>query len=442
MDFLNSLGLNVAAFIFVLGVLIFIHELGHYLVAKRLGIRVEVFSLGFGRRLLGFKRGATDYRISLIPLGGYVKMAGENPEEELTGSAEEFLSRPKLHRFAVAIAGPLMNIGLAILLLTITFMVGIDVRSHLAESPIIGSVRFDSQAEKAGLLIGDRILSINGTETPTWKDAEFVIGTSPNLTLTIELSRQEEPIQREVFSESTQPGGPGAIGVGPFVPYHIEMVEPDSAAADAGLRRGDEIAGVLHRTQLLTGFYMVAEVVRNSQGEPLRFQIRRDGQLLDQDITPRLIDGRPRLGAFVEFPVETQQLGLIGALGRSLRENYRVSRLVFVIVGRLITGQASIAQMSGPIEIARFSGMAASLGWLALLGFMGLVSLQLGILNLMPIPILDGGVILLLIVEGLIGRDLSLRAKERIFRVGLIFLVLLMGVVIVNDISKNLPSVF
>ena len=177
MEILNSLSWTVAWFVIVLGIMIFVHELGHHLMAKCLKIRVDVFSLGFGPRLAGFKSGGTDYRISLLPLGGYVKMAGEHYDDELTGSPDEFLSRPKSHRLAVAIAGPAMNIGLAILLLTGNFIVGVQIPAYLSEPAIVGYVVQDSPAQEFDLREGDHIVSVAGDPTPTWEDLTLSVMT-------------------------------------------------------------------------------------------------------------------------------------------------------------------------------------------------------------------------------------------------------------------------
>ena len=440
MDLISSIGTSLIAFVFVLGVMIFVHELGHYAVAKFVGIRVEVFSLGFGPRILGFSRGDTDYRVSLLPLGGYVKMAGETYDEELTGSEDEFLSRPKLHRFAVAVAGPVMNIFLAWFLLAVNYTVGVEVAAYRGQPAVIGVIAPDSPAELAGIQLNDRIVSIDGEPTPAWQQVELAIGTSPNQTLRLSLEREDGSlVDKEVKTATQGTSEMGTIGAGPLVPYGIERVERDSPAAAAGLRQRDELLHVEYESKRATGFYEIPQFVAEHEGKPLLFTIRRKEQTLEKTIAPVKMGERARIGIVGKDHFVIERYGPFEAVVKSFERNVQITALTFYIVGKIVTGRASLKTMSGPIEIARYSGAAASSGLIHLMGFMALVSLQLGILNLFPIPILDGGVIAMLAVEGLIGRDLSLPVKERIFQVGFIFLVLLMGVVIFNDISKNLP---
>ncbi len=439
MEQLNSFGVTVVAFIFVLGVLIFIHELGHYLVAKALGIRVEVFSLGFGTRLFGFRRGDTDYRISLIPLGGYVKMAGDNPDEELSGSPEEFLSRPKHHRFAVAIAGPLMNLGLALALLAVNFMAGVTMLSYQQEAPVLGAVVEGSSVEAAGLRVGDRIVAVDGQKTPRWQDVELQIGGKPDTLVDLEVERDGASFHKSVMTGSSD-DGVGKIGFGPFIPFRVAEVTKDGAAEAAGVRAGDLIESVTAGDKTYRGFGMIQQAVLKADG-PLRFQVRRGDQTFEKEIEPRPnAQGQRLIGARLDQDTTIQAFGVLDSFRESFNQSLQMTELTFVTVGRLVTGRASMKQMSGPIEIAKFSGIFAQRGLLPLLTFMAIVSLQLGLLNLLPIPILDGGVIALLIIEAILGRDLSMKVKERIFQVGFIFIVVLMGVVIFNDITKNLPA--
>lgn len=441
MDTINLLGWTVGSFVLVLGIMIFIHELGHYLMAKFLGIRVEVFSLGFGPRLFGFRKGDTDYRISLLPLGGFVKMTGENFGEELNGSADEFLSRPKLHRFAVAFAGPAMNIILAVVLLTVNYMAGVRVPVYLSEAPIVGHVVANSPAALAGVEEGDRILSLGGKETSTWEDVQLIAATSPGQELPVTFLRGEDSFSRFVTVKEDEASGTGSIGVSPPV-FNVITSVSQGPAANAGLRPGDAITQVSSDGRVETNLAGILEVISGSEGKPVDFTILRDRSTFQTVVQPTLIEGSVRIGITLGelplFEAKTERYGLFNAFGRSVERNYQLTLLTFNVVGKLVSGKTSIKMMSGPIEIAKFSGQAASQGFAALIGFMALISLQLGIFNLFPIPILDGGVIALLFIEGLLGRDLSLQVKERIFQVGFIFLIVLMSIVIFNDISKNI----
>ncbi|MBI4457197.1 MAG: RIP metalloprotease RseP [Acidobacteria bacterium] len=437
---LHLIGTNVVALIFVLGVMILVHELGHYIVAKLLKIRVEIFSLGFGPRLFGFRKGDTDYRVSALPFGGYVKMAGENPDEELTGSGDEFLSRPKSHRLAVAAAGPLMNILLALVLVTANFMVGVELPAYLHEAPVIGSISPQSPAQRANLQIGDRILSVGGTKTATWQDVEIAIGTSPRKPLAISVERIGQTLTVTVTPEAVSNTEIGAAGIAPHIASIVASVEPNSPAEKAGLKPGDVVIKVKSATMEAFSFPTAAELIAGNEGKPLEFTIRRGQQILVHTIIPVKIRGDVRIGYVREnLPYVTEKFGFVGAIQEALARNYKLTLLTFDVVGKIVTGQASIRAMSGPIEIAKYSGAAARAGVGPLLSFMGLISLQLGIFNMFPIPILDGGVIFLILIEGLLRRDLSLRVKERIFQIGFIFLILLMGIVIFNDLNKSLP---
>ena len=441
LQLIGDIGSTLLAFIFVLGVLIFVHELGHFAVAKYLGIRVDVFSLGFGPRLAGFRRGETDYRVCLLPLGGYVKMAGDNYDESLTGSDDEFLARPKRQRFAVAIAGPAMNIVLAILLSAGTYMLGVRVLTYRSGPAEVGAVAAGSPAEAAGIQVRDTIVAIDGDDISKWQDAEIAIAASPGQSLRLTLDRDGDRIQTRVLvTAATERREIGTIGVEPWIPFIITGTIEGSPAQAAGLQPGDEIVEVRGKEGSVSEPAAVSPFVSEREGEPLVFKLRRGGEFLEATIRPALIEGKILIG--VERggpPIHIEKTGIVEALVRSVRRNGEMVLLIGQIMGKIVTGKASLRSMSGPIDIARYSGHAASDGLVSLMGSMALVSLNLGILNLFPIPILDGGLIAMLAVEGLIGRDLSVRVKERIFQAGFIFLVLLMGVILFNDLSKNLP---
>ncbi len=429
---------TLLVFAFVIGIMILVHEFGHYLVAKLLGIRVEVFSLGFGPRLFGFRRGGTDYKVSLLPLGGYVKMAGENFDEALTGAPDEFLSRPKSERFLVAVAGPAMNLLLAVVLLAAIYVIGVTVPRYLREPAVIGEVEPNSPAAEAGLVPGDQIVAIDGDRMRTWEQVELTIATSPQQRLTFTIERAAHRLKREITVGVTGEGDIGHIGVSPLIPAIVEQVEPDSPAERAGLAPGDRILKVEGPQRAAYTSPGMVELIASSEGVPLQFTVERGDEILTKEITPAKIDNKVRAGYVSQLPVIVEKYGPIDAVKRALERSVNLTLLTLDITWKLIRGKVSLRTLSGPIEIARYSGRAARAGFEALLGFMALVSLQLGIFNLFPIPILDGGVIFLLLLEGIRRKDFSLAVKERIVQAGLLFLFLLMGIVILNDLSKIL----
>jgi len=441
-EWLNSLSWTLISFVFVLGIMIFVHELGHFLVAQWLGIRVEVFSLGFGPRLFGFRRDETEYRVSAVPLGGYVKMKGEQYEESLSGSADEFLSRPKKDRFLVAVAGPTMNLLLAVVLLAGVYATGLEVPSFLFEPPVVGYVAPESPAEEVELRAGDLILSVDGRPVETWEELQLVVVGLSDETVRVRFRREDQEFERLVRLRELPETGAGYLGVYPSTWILVNDVEAGSPAAKAGLQKGDVILAADDGETRAEYYTEVLDLIGRSEGVPLRLTVRRGSRVFEAEIVPRGDGERARVGITVapSTGMDTRRVsfGPVEALQRSVKRNYELTVLTLRIVGRLITGRTSLKMMSGPIEIARFSGQAAAQGFVTLIGFMALISLQLGIFNLLPIPVLDGGVIAVLLVEAILGRDLSLEARERITQAGFLFLLVLMGLVILNDIAKLL----
>lgn len=439
----------------VLGITITIHEFGHFAMAKLLKIKVLVFSLGFGPRILGFTRNGTEYRLSPIPLGGYVKMAGETYDEERKGEPDEFLSHPKWHRFLVAVAGPFMNIMLAVAILAVTYLGGVYVPRYPQQEAIVGPVASGSIAARAGLQTGDRIIAVNGNKVTTWQDMEIALGTAPRDSLRVEVERGNRVLPLHFDAPKADQVDPGVLGFKvPLPKTVVYSVDDNSPAHKAGLKRGDQILSVSGNGRTATDYSEILNLISQSKGVVLNFTVRRpktepdkdetwdaaqspDSRVLQMKITPVEEEGRVVVGFYPDYPSDLQKFGIIGALRQSIRRNYEISTLTFRIIGRIFTGSASMRTLSGPIEIARISGDAARTGSARVFfGLLGLISLQLGVFNLLPIPILDGGVIALLLVEGIMRRDLSLNLKEKIVQVGFVFLILLMGFVILNDLSK------
>ncbi len=439
---MESFLIAVASMAVVLGIMILVHEFGHYAAAKWFGVRVDVFSIGFGKRLAGFRRGETDYRISALPLGGYVKMAGENPLESRSGGADEFMSHPRWQRFVIALAGPAMNIILAVGLLTGVFMVHYEHPVYLDQAAVVGWVMENSPAAKSGVEQGDRIVRIDGQQNPTWEDVLLKVAVTSKGPVDVAIQRGNEILDKQIQPEVEGADPYGTVGWLPDEPITVTYLEPDMPAAKAGLKLGDEVVAV--NGTPMRSLVSVIHYLRQNGNKPVDVTALRSGQKLSFKVTPVQTedDGQKnyRLG-FHSRPVQIDKLPFAQALSRSIEENKRYSLLIVDLVRKLVEHKASIKQMEGPIGIARASGDAARQpGWTPLLSLMALISLNLGVFNLLPIPILDGGIILLLVVESLLRREISIRIKERIYQTAFVFLILFAVVVIYNDLMKALPG--
>ncbi len=431
----SNIATNIVAFIIVLGFLIFAHEAGHFFVAKLFRVRVLVFSFGFGKRLFGFRRGDTDYRVSLLPLGGYVRMAGDAAEEERTGAPDEFLSKPKWQRFLILLAGPAMNVLIAILFVAGLLMAG---REMLRESqPVIGSVVAGKPAEAAGLRVGDRIVSAGGEPIRTWEDLKLAISMNPGTRVRIGYERDGQARETLMTPERvvTDYGVTGMAGITPFISTEVGKVLPGTAADASGLRQGDRIVAVDGKR--IAQLIELVNILDAKKGKsPAQLTVARGGAEVDL-ILPPMKSERESYPGFVS-PTEVRKLALGPALSESVAQNWKMVKYTFTVIGRLFKAQGSVKDFSGPISIARISGEMLRTGAQAVIFLMATISLQLGVLNLLPIPVLDGGHIFILLFEGVAGRDLSLNAKERLFRVGFAFLAALMIIVLFNDVIQNI----
>jgi regulator of sigma E protease len=435
----------IAAVAVVLGFMILIHEFGHYAVAKLLGVRVEVFSIGFGKRLLGFRKGDTDYRISAIPLGGYVKMSGENPMDERTGDPAEFMSHSRWHRFLIAIAGPSMNILLAIFLLTTVYMVHYEYPVFRDQPAVIRGVKHDSPAAQAGLQPGDRIIKIDGIENPTWEQLQPRVWLSPNQPLTVTIQRGNQVFQKTIVPQAVTSSEVGSAGWFPEEPVIVDQVETNTPAAKAGIKEGDRIVAL--DGQPLRSIEAMIDRLQQTKDKPVDLTVIRGDQTLNFHVSPVLAktddpkEQRYRLGFLNKSEMKVTKLPFAQALSLSLEQNKKYSLLILELAKKIVERKVSLRAVSGPIGIAQDAGYAArQKGWTPLLELTAGISLNLGIFNLLPIPILDGGVILFLFIEGLMRRDVSLRIKERVYQAAFVFLVLFAVMVIYNDLMKTLPG--
>jgi regulator of sigma E protease len=438
--------ISVIAVAVILGFMILIHEFGHYAVAKLLGVRVEQFAIGFGKRLFGFRKGETDYRINLLPLGGYVKMSGENPMDERTGDPKEFLSHSRWHRFLIAIAGPAMNILLAIGLLTIVYMVHYEYPAVFDEPAVIGWIEPDTPAAKADIQPGDRIVRLGDLQNPTWKDVAPKEALSPNQPLAVTLQRGNQRIEKTIVPEADGPNQMGSVGWVPKEPsVPITDLEAGMPAEKSGLKVGDEIISV--DGQPVPALAVMIESLKHTQDKPVQLTVLRNGEEKKFTITPVLADSRGQgekryrigIGSAV---MKTVKLPLGAAFRRSLEQNKQGSLMIMELLQKMIQRKISMRAISGPIGIGSAAGDAAvQKGWTPLLELTAAISLNLGIFNLLPIPIMDGGVILLLFLESLMRRDISLQIKERIYQAAFVFLVLFAVMVIYNDVIKTLHPI-
>ena len=435
---IGSVASNIVVALLVLGVIIVIHELGHFLVAKFFKIKVETFSVGFGPRLFGFRRGETDYRISAFPLGGYVKMAGETPTDTITGEAYEFMSKPKWQRFLVAAAGPAMNVILAVGILAGLYVYGTELPEFMSGQAIVGVVEPGAPADQAGIKSGDHVVSLDGKANPNWQDIQTRVMTSAGRVLPVVVDHQGQRIETVVTPIRKGPDDAGFIGMGPLIRTIVGAVNNDSPAAAAGLKADDEIIRV-NGIDLRTSGKSIQETIQTISEKTFPLTVLRSGVEMDLQVSPTTQGGRKMIGIQIQWPTTMIKLGLVGAVGRSIQTNVESATLIFQVLGRLFKREASMKQLDGPIGIIRVSGQALDQGFATLLTLTALISLNLGVLNLLPIPILDGGVMLLLLVESLMGRDLSLRMKERIVQVSFVFLLMLTVIVLYNDVMKLLP---
>ena len=432
---------TILAFLFVLGVLVFVHELGHFLVARFHGVRVHTFSLGFGPRLFSFRRGDTEYCISVIPLGGYVKLAGENALEEGAGgstdplASDQFMAKSKWVRFQVYVAGPVMNILLAIVVGAVVLSRGADVPIYRTGPPVIGSVEEGKPAAAAGLRAGDLVVSVDGVPMSTWDEFEMAVVPKAGRELALIANRQGERVSVRVTPVATGSYEMGDLGIGPVLRPQITQVNPGSPAEQAGLERGDVLLAVNGARNLTQD--EIVERLRASADTPLTLTVERAGASRDTTVVPRGPQGAAMIGVGISgYEVRRIDPSVVEAMKLSVRQNWETTRLIGKTLGGLLTRETPVRQLMGPVGIAQLSGSAAEMGWVALLNLMAMISLNLGLLNLMPVPVLDGGHIAILAVEGLARRDLSIRMKERILVAGATVMVLLMVTVIYNDIAR------
>lgn len=425
---------SLLAFVFVLGVLVFVHELGHFLVARWLGVRVLTFAIGFGPNLFKITRGGIDYCIKAFPLGGFVKMAGENPDEARSGAPDEFLSRGKWDRFRILVAGPVMNMALSVVLMWVVLMQGAQVPAFHDDPVVVGEVTSGSAADQGGIRPGDRITKVGSVTVATWEQFYLTIGGRADRDVPVTLLREGRELVLQVKPVAVGRLEVGDIGVLPDVHPSISTVEPNGPAENAGLQKDDVLLAVNGVRTTFSG--QVSGEIRKYPEQPISISVARGDQTRDITVTPRRQGDIGVIGIGIADAFDVIQPGPVGAFTMSLERNVQFAGLIVQTLAGLFTRETSPRQLMGPVAIAQLSGDFAAAGWLALFTFMASLSLNLGLLNLLPIPVLDGGHIFIMSLEAVARRDFSMKMKERLMLAGFVVLMVLMVTVVVNDLSR------
>jgi regulator of sigma E protease len=449
---------RLLAFIFILGAAVVIHEFGHFIVAKLLKIRVETFSVGFGPRIWGRRWGTTDYRLSAIPLGGYVKLGGDDSNAPIEGESaadippeEQFNLRPRWQKFLVAVAGPVMNILTALMIPFIGgLMWGVPVTPT---SPIVSRVLEGSSAQHAGIQPGDRIVSFNGDNNPAWDDIRgdvMVVEDQPKpRQLVIERGGERLPVSVVPTARKEGTDTIGEIGIlpdyGVAVPVVFSAIIKDSPGAKSGIQPGDRLLAV--NGDSVRNSDQAIQDIREVKEDQVKLTIERDGRPLElTSALDHVNDDQGnkigKLGVKIGEIVPHEKVGLGGTASYAVHYNVQILKLTGKALKQLFSGDRSARNtLSGPLGIYDAASSAVDEGgWGGIFSMLGFLSLSLGVFNLLPIPVLDGGAIFLLLVEAIMaigGWKLSMRVRERIQQVGFVMLLLLMGFVITNDLLKK-----
>lgn len=434
---------TVIAGILMLGILVFVHELGHFAVAKWCGVKVLRFSLGFGPKLVSKQWGETEYLICAIPLGGYVQMLGEGTGElgeaaELTPEEKErsFADQPVTRRLAIVSAGPLMNLILPFLILPISFMVGVQMPTYLEQQPCIGYVVADSEAAKSGFIAGDCVVAINQQDVSNWNETNRSFVNAAGETLRFQVQRNGELLTLEIPAENNSLEGMQALGLLPAQEARIGGLAENMPAKNAGIREGDLILQI--GDQPVSSWYELRSIIQSTGGQTVPLVLERDGQQLVVELTPQQQDGEGDylIGIAPQQATQLKSYAFADAVKEGAKRTWDLIELTVVFVQKLFSGSVSAKNIGGPITVVQVAGQAAQTDIAAIFSVLAFISIQLGILNLLPIPILDGGHILFNLVELVTRRPVSIRAREMAQQVGLAMLLMLMVLAFYNDIVR------
>ena len=444
LDTVSAFGFKIFAFLVGLAVLIFVHELGHFLAARKCGVIVEKFSIGFGKKLFGFTSRGTEFIVAAIPLGGYVKMKGEELGEE-TSEEGSFSAAPPQHRLLIAFAGPAFNILFALAIYVFVYMIGVETIG-----PVIGTVKENSPALEAGLQTGDKIISVNNNPIRFWSQLQKKVYHSPGEKLDFQIERLNKgiinleiiPTTEEIknlFGDTEQVG---LIGITPLA-NTITYIKKESAAEKAGLQLNDRIIAVQNIN--IFGWSDLRPAAVEKPGELLTFKIQRNDTeiLIPLTPTPKTIKGPDgndlkigEIGIGMSGLMALEQYGLIGSVSRAIKETWEMTSLIAISVQKMLFGSIPADQIGGPILIFQIYGEQAEQGFNEFIRLTALLSINLGLINLLPIPILDGGHILFFLIEIIKGRPVTEKNRELAQQVGFFMLISLMVFAFYNDIAR------
>ncbi len=436
--------LGIVTGILLLGILVFIHELGHFCVAKLAGVKVLKFSLGFGPRLVSRKWGETEYMICAVPLGGYVQMLGEGGagegEEALSGEDLErsFAKKHVSRRLAIVAAGPFMNLALPFLVLPLAYLIGVNLPAYLDQPPCIGYVLSESPAAEAGLERGDCIEAIGARPVSSWTEADKVLLEQAGQPPILAVRRNREILQMTPSDGEAAAEGLQALGLYPEQAAVIGSVGAGMPAQRAGMQKGDRIVAI--DSEPVNSWYDLREIIQSGEGRPQVYHLLRDGQPLELEIASTEADsnGENRLLIGVSPLVETffKRFGPVEALRFGSARALELMKLTLVFIQKLVLGHVSARNVGGPITVIQVAGQAAQSDFSGILSMLAFLSIQLGILNLFPIPILDGGHLLFNLFELVFRRPLSLRVREVAQQIGLVLILMLMALAFYNDLMR------
>jgi regulator of sigma E protease len=441
----------------VLGLMVLVHEFGHFIVAKWCGVRVETFAIGFGKKIVGIKRGETEYKINALPFGGYVKMAGELPGEEVSNDPGELNNHPRWQRMAIAFAGPFANVVFAIALMTVVYMFHHEVDEYLTSVAVTDYISPGTPVARTGIQTGDTIVRFDNIENPTWDEVGMHCALNLHQAVPFSFLHNGQRVDttfhvdsKAATPEDFSPESLNNLGFVPkeqLMPVKVSAVDGGTPADRAGLQPGDQILRIdsldLHSVPTLLAY------MQDRKGAPAVIDVLRGTQTIAMNITPQLIDAGGSTAYRLGFrpvppPVKVEKLPLPKAFAASWKFTKSSITMIKEMFHGMFVGHVSVKSLSGPIGIGQVVHQAwqdhDAYGWTPLFSTIAMISVNLGVVNLLPFPILDGGMIFLLIFESIFRRDLPMQIKEYIYQAGLICILMFAAFIICNDIIKlHLP---